>query len=72
MAQLMRTSVAAKLIHWGGLGIKITASFGVYSTKPQGGIRVQDIMQEADSLLYLAKQRGRNRVEYQQDNGQLA
>lgn len=72
IAQLMRTSVAEKLIHWGGLGIKITASFGVYSTKPGGGLRMQDIMQEVDNLLYSAKRRGRNRVEYTLDNGQLA
>ncbi len=42
----------------------VTASFGTAHLVPQAGESYEKLFQEADSALYLAKERGRNRVEH--------
>jgi diguanylate cyclase (GGDEF)-like protein len=44
-------------------GGKLTASFGVVSVVPAGGIEADALVQAADRALYRAKAAGRNRVE---------
>jgi diguanylate cyclase (GGDEF)-like protein len=45
-----------------GKEVSVTASMGVaYSAEPEDG--AEDIVRKADAAMYLAKQRGRNRVE---------
>ncbi|NLB42300.1 MAG: diguanylate cyclase [Clostridiales bacterium] len=48
----------------GGNTIRITASFGVSSFACINGNTIEDLIEAADSKMYLAKAKGRNRVEY--------
>ena len=41
----------------------VTASLGVATIVPSGSVKPTDLIQAADRRLYLAKQRGRNRIE---------
>jgi two-component system chemotaxis response regulator CheY len=49
----------------------ITASFGIATTGP-GIAGVDDLMEQADSALYLAKRHGRNRVMHRDDRPEAA
>jgi diguanylate cyclase (GGDEF)-like protein len=55
-AEILREKIASNLI----ASIAITCSFGVTALNSQKTI--QDIIQEADSMLYIAKKKGRNQV----------
>jgi diguanylate cyclase len=59
-AERLRAQVASHDIFPTG---RFTASFGVSSMKPDD--TVASLVKQADQALYLAKQNGRNRVEYQ-------
>lgn len=59
-AERLRQAIAAEVIENSGVILSVTASFGV--AQYQKGDTVQALLQKADSLLYGAKQAGRNRT----------
>lgn len=64
IAEKMRMQVEASEIKTNNNIIKITASFGVNTMKPLQGSNMESFIEYADKKLYLAKNNGRNRVEY--------
>lgn len=64
VAESMRAQTEQTDFLCGEHTIKITASFGIFSTKPSPGDTVDSLVEAADKKLYLAKNNGRNRVEY--------
>jgi diguanylate cyclase (GGDEF)-like protein/PAS domain S-box-containing protein len=65
MAELMRSRVAElRLPHeHSGIASHVTISLGIASEIPEGGSSALNLILKADQALYLAKSRGRNRVE---------
>ncbi|MCO1604660.1 diguanylate cyclase [Desulfosporosinus nitroreducens] len=63
IAEHMRRTAENNVILYGKNIIKITASFGVCSTKPATNESVVNLIARADNKLYKAKNKGRNRVE---------
>jgi diguanylate cyclase (GGDEF)-like protein len=57
----LRQRVAAEPILYNGIPIQVTASFGVTNLPADS---LQELLDNVDKLLYLAKNSGRNRVEY--------
>ncbi|NTU88710.1 MAG: GGDEF domain-containing protein [Actinobacteria bacterium] len=64
MTEFMRESIERLAIEFEGKEFSVTGSFGIYNTKPSGRESVDDFIRIADEKLYLAKENGRNRVEY--------
>jgi two-component system, cell cycle response regulator len=64
IAELMRNRVEEKEISFEKDVLKITASFGVCSMKSKQGESIELLIQRADSKLYSAKSKGRNRIDY--------
>ncbi len=64
IAEIMRKELESKEIIVGEKIIKITASFGVSCIKATQGSTIEKLIDDADKKLYLAKDNGRNRVEY--------
>ena len=64
IAEIMRKEIESKEIMAGENIIKITASFGICCIKAKQGITIENLIDAADKKLYLAKNNGRNRVEY--------
>lgn len=64
IAEILRKSVESKEFKFDNAKIKITASFGVCCMKPNNKNKADEIISCADKKLYLAKDNGRNRVEY--------
>ena len=66
IAEQMRKSIEEKIIICGEHNIKITASFGVCSanTRTAQSESIKELIQRVDDKLYLAKNNGRNRIEY--------
>jgi diguanylate cyclase (GGDEF)-like protein len=64
LAERMRASIEAlRIAHRSSaIGAFLTASFGLASVVPRPGLRAEDLLDRADRALYMAKQRGRNRV----------
>ncbi len=62
VAERIRESVEASVVPWSGAELKITCSFGV-AAYPQTVADLKNLLPSADSALYQAKTRGRNRVE---------
>lgn len=66
VAEDVRSAIeAAKIEHRGNAAGIVTVSAGVASNHQDGVILATDLLEKADSLLYLAKKLGRNRVEHQ-------
>lgn len=61
-AERLRAAAAAAEIASGGRRIRITVSIGVHSQSAEAGTDIERFISLADEALYLAKQRGRNRV----------
>jgi diguanylate cyclase len=62
IAEKIRQRLEASVVIWEGNRIPVTASFGVSSTTAEDKRDFDHLYTEADKALYLAKQRGRNRV----------
>jgi diguanylate cyclase len=62
IAEKIRQRLEASVVVWEGNRIPITASFGLSSTTAVEKRDFDHLYTEADKALYLAKQRGRNRV----------
>lgn len=62
IAEKLRQRLESTPIGWEGITIPVTASFGVASAPAAGKRDFDSLYTDADKALYLAKQRGRNRV----------
>lgn len=62
LAEKLRARLETSVVQWEGTRIPVTASFGLASTTPAEKRDFDHLYTEADKALYLAKQRGRNRV----------
>ena len=62
--QMMRKAIEEKEIIHEDKKIRITASFGICSIVPSEKDNLETIIKIADDNLYLAKENGRNRIEY--------
>jgi diguanylate cyclase len=62
IAEKIRQRLEASVVMWEGNRIPVTASFGLSSTTAEEKRDFDHLYTEADKALYLAKQRGRNRV----------
>lgn len=60
-AEILRTSIAATTISFGGADIRVTASFGV-AAFPAEAQTDNELIAAADKALYAAKKGGRNKV----------
>ena len=63
-SEAMRNAIEKTAIVYDGKEFKITSSFGIYSKKPTESENIDDLLKHADEKLYLAKNNGRNKVEY--------
>jgi len=64
LAEKIRSAIAQQvLVTRDDLRLTVTISLGVASTVPQKGENFERLVRHADSALYLAKDKGRNRVE---------
>jgi diguanylate cyclase (GGDEF)-like protein len=64
LADRLRVSLAEEeILPRGATGISLTCSFGVAACEPGEDIGLDSLIRTADAALYLAKKRGRNRVE---------
>jgi diguanylate cyclase (GGDEF)-like protein len=68
VAERIRKSVEATVMHWAGTDVKMTCSVGVAAI-PETVTQVANLFPTADSALYQAKSRGRNRVETAKGTG---
>jgi two-component system cell cycle response regulator len=62
-AERCRRAVDLADFNFGGTPIKVTISVGVATLLDTDFVQPEDLIAEADKYLYLAKQRGRNRIE---------
>ncbi|WP_138513426.1 GGDEF domain-containing protein [Rhodoferax bucti] len=62
IAEKLRQRLEATRVVWEGIHIPVTASFGVASAPAAAKRDFDSLYTDADKALYLAKQRGRNRV----------
>lgn len=66
IAEEIRSAIeAAKIEHRGSAAGSVTISAGVSSNHQHGVFAAIDLLEKADSHLYLAKKLGRNRIEHQ-------
>ena len=61
VAEKMRESIESYSFEFGGETLKISMSFGV-SCHGNAGVKLDDLLKEADQFLYKAKNQGRNTV----------
>lgn len=69
IAEKIRKLVEEKIFAYGDIEIKITASFGAYSIKSgHVNLTTEELINEADKNLYLAKNTGRNKTVINEEN----
>ena len=61
VAEKMRESIESYSFEFGGETLKVSMSFGV-SCHANAGVKLDDLLKEADQFLYRAKNQGRNTV----------
>jgi diguanylate cyclase (GGDEF)-like protein len=61
-AERARLALAAEPVIWDGVPITVTGSFGVYHLDPGESASLEECLNHADTAMYEAKARGRNRV----------
>lgn len=71
VAERVRRSVAESILRWAGADLKLTCSVGV-SCYPEVVADLKNLLPSADSALYQAKTRGRDRVEVAAGTGSRA
>ncbi|MDD4688907.1 MAG: GGDEF domain-containing protein [Eubacteriales bacterium] len=64
IAESMRNLIEKSAIEHDGGKFNITSSFGVHDLKSSGSENIDEFLKHADNKLYLAKNNGRNRIEY--------
>lgn len=64
IAEFMRTEICDRPFLIGDIRIELTASFGLYCVNAIDKTDYDIVIEAADKKLYLAKKKGRNRVEY--------
>lgn len=64
IAERMRKLIEGREIIYNDKTIKITASFGISVLKHRSNVSLDDLIFIADKKLYLAKNKGRNRIEF--------
>ena len=62
LAEKLRQRLETSIVQWEGTRIPVTASMGLSNTTVEEKRDFDHLYTEADKALYLAKQRGRNRV----------
>lgn len=62
VARRMRTALASKPPRVEGLGVALTASYGVAESRPGGELEADELLRRADAALVEAKSRGRDCV----------
>lgn len=63
VAERLRRAVDERIFHSRGHEFRVTISLGVVISLCQSGMKVEELVQQADQMLYKAKHNGRNRVE---------
>ena len=69
-ANKLRLAINAFSLPWEGRQLKVSASIGVVSVDNTCS-RVSDILRDADTSCYLAKEKGRNRVQFHQKDDEI-
>jgi len=64
VAEGIRKLISDEIIRQGDFEASVTVSIGVASTVPTRRDQQDQLLREADDMLYLAKEKGRNRVEW--------
>ena len=62
-ADRLREKINETIFRSGGDSVKLTSSLGVAITHPDAEVDARELVRKADEYLYLAKKKGRNRVE---------
>lgn len=60
----LRTEIEGELFNFSGSTVSVTASFGVAGFQDTKSAEFADYLREADEALYVAKQNGRNRIQF--------
>lgn len=63
LAERLRAVISAPIPMENGASLVVTASIGLLTIRPGDGRSIDELLPEADKLLYAAKEKGRNRVE---------
>lgn len=63
LAERIRSTIEARVFYSRGCKVQITISMGLVVSLCNGSTSVDQLVQEADQMLYKAKRNGRNRVE---------
>ena len=62
VADRLRESISQNQVTLGGISIQVTVSIGLVSGPSKACFSPDDMIREADALLYQAKKNGRNQV----------
>jgi diguanylate cyclase (GGDEF)-like protein len=63
LAERIRSTIEARVFYSRGSKVQVTISMGLVVSLCQSSTSIDQLVQEADQMLYKAKRNGRNRVE---------